>query len=49
MPNKCETKEIREILEKALIIYEVPERFVKTVLVFVDGIKIGAEMEDSKK
>lgn len=38
-----DTKAIKDVLENVLIVYEVPETCLENVMLFIEGVKIGAK------
>ncbi len=41
--EKSSDNAIKEMLEKALVVYGLPEKCLQMALVYIDGAKMGAE------
>ncbi len=38
-----DTRAIKDVLENVLIVYEVPEACLENVMMFIEGVKVGAK------
>ncbi|MDE6021177.1 MAG: hypothetical protein K2H01_09325 [Ruminococcus sp.] len=41
--TKADTKAIKDVLENVLIVYEIPETCLENVMMFIEGVKVGAK------
>lgn len=41
-----DTKAIKDVLENVLIVYEVPETCLENVMMFIEGVKVGAKSKE---
>lgn len=48
MATKTSDKAIREVIAKALDVYDVPEVCIRIALAFIDGLKTGATQSESE-
>ncbi len=42
MANTTETTAIKNALEQVLIVYDIPENCLENVMMFIEGVKVGA-------
>lgn len=47
MKNNTNTETLRELLSKALTVYDTPEECVTLAITFIDGLKAGAAARDN--
>lgn len=41
--STSDTRAIKDVLENVLIVYEVPEACLENVMMFIEGVKVGAK------
>lgn len=41
--STSDTRAIKDVLENVLIVYEVPETCLENVMMFIEGVKVGAK------
>lgn len=39
----ADTKVIKDVLKNVLIVYEIPETCLENVMMFIEGVKVGAK------
>lgn len=49
MATKTTDTAIREVIEKALTVYDMPEVCIKCALAYIDGLKAGAAEPPKRK
>ncbi len=49
MATKTSDTAIREVIEKALSVYDIPEVCIRIALAFIDGLKTGAIQSELEK
>lgn len=46
--NTVSSDNLRELLAKALAVYDTPEECVQSAIAFIDGLKVGATSKEVK-
>lgn len=43
MTTTTDVKAIKDVLENVLIVYDVPEACLENIMMFIEGVKVGAK------